>query len=211
MNGCTPTFSSNKLCLLGITLRKWRATVANPTVPLAHVLRLFTRSLKLPYRRDYALTRANVEDVWMPKKTFANRIYIYDFRFFNFIYRGSRAKLCYWIKVPSRVAALLKRIEFLQRVFLCEVLPLGMSSKLRRGYTGFESLLRAKVELEFISSRSYRWWYIVPLTFHRRLASSASWLHQRARADIDAYFTLNHLFQDIYARFTDHWSPSRGL
>lgn len=91
-------------------------------------------------------------------------IYIYDFRFFNFIYRGSklymklieRAKLCYWIKVPSRVAALLKRIEFLQRVFLREVLPLGMSSKLRRGYTGFESLLRAKVELEFISSRSYR-------------------------------------------------------
>lgn len=77
MNGCTPTFSSNKLCLLGITLRKWRATVANPTVPLAHVLRLFTRSLKLPYRRDYALTRANVEDVWMPRKTFANRIYIY--------------------------------------------------------------------------------------------------------------------------------------
>lgn len=84
-----------------------------PTVPLAHVLRLFTRSLKLAYRRDYALTRANVEDVWMPRKTFANRIYIYDFRFLNFIYRGSRAKLCYWIKVPSRVAALLKRIEFL--------------------------------------------------------------------------------------------------
>lgn len=52
-------------------------TVANPTVPLAHVLRLFTRSLKLAYRRDYALTRANVEDVWMPRKTFANRIYIY--------------------------------------------------------------------------------------------------------------------------------------
>lgn len=77
MNGCTPTFSSNKLCLLGITLRKWRATVANPTVPLAHVLRLFTRLLKLAYRRDYALTRANVEDVWMPRKTFANRIYIY--------------------------------------------------------------------------------------------------------------------------------------
>lgn len=77
MNGCTPTFSSSKLCLLGITLRKWRATVANPTVPLAHVLRLFTRSLKLAYRRDYALTRANVEDVWMPRKTFANRIYIY--------------------------------------------------------------------------------------------------------------------------------------
>lgn len=127
-----------------------------PTVPLAHVLRLFTRSLKLAYRRDYALTRANVEDVWMPRKTFANLIYIYDFRFLNFIYRGSRAKLCYWIKVPSRVAALLKRIEFLQRVFLREVLPLGMSSKLRRGYTGFESLLRAKVELEFISSRSYR-------------------------------------------------------
>lgn len=94
----------------------------------------------------------------MPRKTFANRIYIYIYiRFPIFeLYLSRIASETLLLDKSSVSSILLKRIEFLQRVFLREVLPLGMSSKLRRGYTGFESLLRAKVELEFISSRSYR-------------------------------------------------------
>lgn len=171
MNGCTPTFpSNNKLCLLGITLRKWRAPVANPSLEsnnrsaCPHYARWLARSNFLiegiTRATAYESERGGCLDA-QKAEIFTNLyIYIY-FWFLNFLF-SQRNFVTDWIKVLFRIATLLKRIDsFLQRIFPREVLPLGAWNEFeiarmeRGGYTGFESLLRAEVELEFISSISF--------------------------------------------------------
>lgn len=45
MNGCTPTFSSNKLCLLGITLRKWPLRIRRFRLPTFYACSLARSNL----------------------------------------------------------------------------------------------------------------------------------------------------------------------
>lgn len=140
MNDRTPTFPSDKLCLLGITLRKWRATVANPTVPLAHVSPV--HSLARNFLIE-GITRATAYESerggrLVVLRTKETTLYMYDFWFLNFIYRGSRAKVCWLDKifVSSRIDSW-NRV-FLQRAFLNVKFrhsERGTSSKSRRGYS----------------------------------------------------------------------------
>lgn len=190
MNGCTPTFpSNNKLCLLGITLRKWRAPVANPS------LESNNRSACPRYARWLARSNFLIEGITratayeserggcldaQKAEIFTNLyIYIY-FWFLNFLF-SQRNFVTDWIKVLFRIATLLKRIEFLTEGFSTGSFATRSMERVRNcadgtwRIHGFRIVTsgRSRTWIHLVDKfRSYRWWYIVPLTFDRRLEAS---------------------------------------